>query len=232
MTDHSTPRPGCDAPRPPTATRGRGRQGSQLADDCRIRGAGPGLPAARGRHVPDRRRPRRAGARPADRSRSSPAPAAISWCPGPTSLVLFPAARRSRLRDVASRPRPDMGGAPTLAVQTLEAELGLMSLFTRQAGVKRLVLTRPVIELRVDAQGRRSWDFALAAPDRRGSRNRPRAATSGRAHAGFRSAAQVARPARPRQPRGNARDAVARSACASSRAACAMSTSAPGCATM
>ena len=57
-----------------------------------------------------------------------------------------------------------MGGAPTLAVQTLEAELGLKSLLTRQAGIKRLVLSRPVIELRVDAQGRRSWDFALASP--------------------------------------------------------------------
>jgi AsmA protein len=82
---------------------------------------------------------------------------------GATSLVFFPRLAIS-LADVAFSAPPDMGGAPTLAVQTLEAELGLKSLFTRQAGIKRLVLTRPVIELRVDARGRRSWDFALVTP--------------------------------------------------------------------
>ena len=80
---------------------------------------------------------------------------------GPTSLVFFPRVAIS-LGNVAFSAPPGMGGAPTLAVQTLEAELGLMSLFTRQAGIKRVTLTRPVIELRVDADGRRSWDFALA----------------------------------------------------------------------
>src|SRR5204863_9118672 len=80
---------------------------------------------------------------------------------GPTSLVFFPRLAIS-LGDVAFSAPPGMGGAPILAVRTLEAELGLTSLFTRQAGIKRLVLTRPVIELRVDAQGRRSWDFAFA----------------------------------------------------------------------
>jgi AsmA protein len=84
---------------------------------------------------------------------------------GPTSLVFFPRVAIS-LANVAFSAPPGMGGAPTLAVQTLEAELGLMSLFTRQAGIKRVTLTRPVIELRVDADGRRSWDFALAQPRR------------------------------------------------------------------
>ena len=63
---------------------------------------------------------------------------------GPTSLVFFPRLAIA-LTDVAFSAPPDMGGAPTLAVQTLQAEVGLMSLLTRKAGVKRLVLSRPVI---------------------------------------------------------------------------------------
>jgi AsmA protein len=80
---------------------------------------------------------------------------------GATSLVFFPRLAIS-LGDVVFSSPPDMGGAPTLTVQKLEAELGLRSLFARQAGIKRLVLSRPVIDLRVDAQGRRNWDFAAA----------------------------------------------------------------------
>ena len=83
-----------------------------------------------------------------------------------------------------------MGGEPTLAVRTLEAELGFASLFTQQPNLKRLVLTRPVFELSVDAQGRRSWDFAAARIDAgraagsarhgRSSARLPFAAASGR----------------------------------------------------
>jgi len=86
---------------------------------------------------------------------------------GSTSLVVFPRLALS-LADVSLSAPPGMGGAPTLAVETLEAELGLASLLTGQAGLRRLVLIRPKIELRVDAQGRRSWDFARA-----GSRSTP-----------------------------------------------------------
>ena len=82
---------------------------------------------------------------------------------GPTSLVFFPRLAVS-LTDVALSAPRDMGGAPTLAVRTLEAELNLTSLLTRQAGIKQLVLTRPVFDLRVDGQGKRSWDFAFMPP--------------------------------------------------------------------
>src|SRR5262245_36525101 len=61
---------------------------------------------------------------------------------GPTSLVLFPRPALS-LANVAISPPPDMGGAPTVAVQTLTAEMGLTSLLTGQARVRRVVLTRP-----------------------------------------------------------------------------------------
>src|SRR5262245_25978574 len=78
---------------------------------------------------------------------------------GPTSLVVFPRLALS-LADVALAAPPGMGGEPTLAVKTLEAEVSLAALLTGQAGLGRLILVRPKIELRVDAQGRRSWDFA------------------------------------------------------------------------
>jgi AsmA protein len=82
---------------------------------------------------------------------------------GPTSLVLFPRPAIS-LTNVALSAPPDMGGEPTLTVGTLEAQLGLASLLTGQAGIKHLVLTRPAIELRIDAQGGRSWDSATPKP--------------------------------------------------------------------
>ena len=82
---------------------------------------------------------------------------------GSTSLRLLPRPAIS-LADVALSAPPGMEGGPTLFVQALEAELGIASLLTGQAGIQRLVLFRPKIELKVDAQGRRSWDFARAAP--------------------------------------------------------------------
>jgi AsmA protein len=51
-----------------------------------------------------------------------------------------------------------------MVADALEVEVGFLSLVTRQAAIRRLVLTRPTIELRVDAEGRRSWEFAGAAP--------------------------------------------------------------------
>jgi AsmA protein len=82
---------------------------------------------------------------------------------GSTSLLLVPRPAIS-LGNVALSAPPGMGGGPTLLVQALEAELSLASLLTGQAGIQRLVLFRPKIELKVDSQGRRSWDFARAAP--------------------------------------------------------------------
>jgi AsmA protein len=82
---------------------------------------------------------------------------------GPTSLVVFPRLALS-LADVALAAPPGMGGEPTLAAKSLEAEISLASLLTGQAGLSRLVLVRPKIELRVDAQGRHSWDFARVGP--------------------------------------------------------------------
>src|SRR5262245_30085654 len=56
---------------------------------------------------------------------------------GPTSLVLFPRPALSLANVTFSAPR-DMGGAPTMAVQTLKAEVGLLSLLTGQPHVRRI----------------------------------------------------------------------------------------------
>jgi AsmA protein len=82
---------------------------------------------------------------------------------GSTSLVLVPRPAIS-LANVALSAPPGMEGGPTLLVQAMDAELSLASLLTGQAGIQRLTLFRPKIELKVDTQGRRSWDFARAAP--------------------------------------------------------------------
>jgi AsmA protein len=82
---------------------------------------------------------------------------------GSTSLVLVPRPAIS-LANVALSAPAGMEGGPTLLVQALDAELSLASLLTGQPGIQRLTLFRPRIELKVDTQGRRSWDFARAAP--------------------------------------------------------------------
>jgi AsmA protein len=76
---------------------------------------------------------------------------------GSTSLSLFPQPSISFAKVAFSAP-PEMGGDPTLQVQTLKADVGLASLLTGKADLKRVVLMRPSIELRVNAQGQRSWD--------------------------------------------------------------------------
>ena len=95
---------------------------------------------------------------------------------GGTSLMLFPRPGVS-IANVAFSAPPDMGGNPTVTIQKLEAELGLVSLLSGQPGIKRVVLTRPALELRVDAQGRRSWDIdnrkPRAAEERSGSTTPP-----------------------------------------------------------
>lgn len=48
---------------------------------------------------------------------------------------------------------------PFLNVATIDIAVPLLPLLRRQVKVERLVLKRPVLELRVDAQGRRNWDF-------------------------------------------------------------------------
>jgi AsmA protein len=82
---------------------------------------------------------------------------------GATSVSLFPRASLD-LTNVALSAPSAMGGAPMVVAEGLEVEVGLIPLLLRQPVIRRLVLTRPVIELRVDAEGRRSWEFAHGPP--------------------------------------------------------------------
>jgi AsmA protein len=109
---------------------------------------------------------------------------------GPTSLSLFPRPALS-LREVALS-APGNEGPPTLSMQGLDVELGLWPLLvSQQVSVKRLRVTRPAIELRVDAEGRRSWDFAVER-----AAVRPAAAVTD-----AEAAAQAAPPGRGPRPR-------------------------------
>ena len=78
---------------------------------------------------------------------------------GPTSIALLPQVS-VHLADVSLSEPPDMGGGPLLSAQAFAIDVPLLSLLSRQFAVKRLLLVRPTIDLRIDAQGRRNWDFA------------------------------------------------------------------------
>ena len=78
---------------------------------------------------------------------------------GRTSLSFFPTLNIS-MADVSLSAPPGMGGEPTITMQSLEAAVPLVPLLQRELNVQGLVLRKPAINLRVDAQGRRSWDFA------------------------------------------------------------------------
>jgi AsmA protein len=80
---------------------------------------------------------------------------------GPTSIALLPQVS-VHLADVTLSEPPGMGGAPLLTAQSFAIDVPLLSLLSRQFAVKRLLLVRPTIELRIDAEGRRNWSFAKA----------------------------------------------------------------------
>jgi AsmA protein len=81
---------------------------------------------------------------------------------GPASLSLLPHFAVAFSQVSLTAPE-GMDAPPILATRSLQVELSLWSLLSRQVAVRRVVLDGPAIELRVDAQGRRSWDFAAGA---------------------------------------------------------------------
>jgi len=87
---------------------------------------------------------------------------------GTTSFSFFPRLAVT-LSDVSLSPPEGFDAPPTLIVSTVEAEIRPWSLLTAQPAVEGITLHRPTIELSVDAQGGRSWDFG----DRRSRRSRP-----------------------------------------------------------
>lgn len=64
------------------------------------------------------------------------------------------------LRDATLSPPHGMTGAPTAAIPEIAVEVRLWALLRQRVEMKRIVLRKPVLDLRIDAQGRRSWDQA------------------------------------------------------------------------
>jgi AsmA protein len=85
---------------------------------------------------------------------------------GRVSLSLFP---RPGIvaHDVALSNPPGMAGEPMVRAREIQVSFGLLPLLLRQVSVDRLLLRQPVIDLHVDSQGKRNWDFAALQPPAR-----------------------------------------------------------------
>lgn len=80
---------------------------------------------------------------------------------GATSLRLFPSPGVT-MSDVTLSAPPGMGGDPTVAMGQLDVSVKFMPLLRQQVVVERIALKDPVFDLRVDENGRKSWQFARA----------------------------------------------------------------------
>lgn len=78
---------------------------------------------------------------------------------GGTSLSLFPSLAVT-LENVSLSAPPGMAVPPLAVMRRLEARASLVSVLAGQFRVEQLVLTDPVVELSIDANGKKSWDFA------------------------------------------------------------------------
>ena len=80
---------------------------------------------------------------------------------GRSSLSLFPRPAVT-VRNVSLLSPSAMGAEPLITAGEIEVAVQILPLLLHDVTIDRLVLRHPVADLRVDAQGRRSWDFAQA----------------------------------------------------------------------
>jgi AsmA protein len=78
---------------------------------------------------------------------------------GGTSFTVFPSLGL-RLSDVSLSAPPSMGGDPFVKAANFDVGVRLLPLLRQEIVVDRLELNEPVFSLRVDAEGRKSWDMA------------------------------------------------------------------------
>lgn len=78
---------------------------------------------------------------------------------GPTQFTIIPSLGLS-MKNVTLSPPPGMQGPAFAQMVGLDVSVRLLPLLKREVAIKRLVLQQPVINFRVDKQGRKSWDFA------------------------------------------------------------------------
>jgi AsmA protein len=100
---------------------------------------------------------------------------------GETRFTLFPSVGVT-LGDVSLSARPGMQAPPTVVAKALDVSVAALPLLSSRIVVERLVLREPVIDLRVDRSGRRSWQFAAGQGDAETAAGRPvRLAQAGKA---------------------------------------------------
>lgn len=85
---------------------------------------------------------------------------------GGVSLRLFPSASLTLSR-ISLSPAPGMAGPPTVEAAKLRLDVALLPLLSRRIVVERIHLDQPVLDLRVDKAGRKSWDLASPYPTQR-----------------------------------------------------------------
>lgn len=95
---------------------------------------------------------------------------------GPASFTFYPTLGL-RVADVSLSAPPGMGGAPFLTAKSFDVGVRLLPLLRQDIVVDRLVLNGPVFDLRVDQNGRKSWDMAALA--RSGASRRASASDAG-----------------------------------------------------
>jgi AsmA protein len=78
---------------------------------------------------------------------------------GEASFTFFPSLG-VRVGQVSLSAPPGMGGDPFLSAASFDVGVRLLPLLQQEIVVDRLVLNEPVFALRVDREGRRSWDMA------------------------------------------------------------------------
>lgn len=84
---------------------------------------------------------------------------------GPASFSYFPAGLV--MDEVELSGPPGMEGPATVTMKRFEANVALWPLLFREVSVERIVLHEPVFDLRIDKNGRRTWDFAGLGTPRR-----------------------------------------------------------------
>jgi AsmA protein len=78
---------------------------------------------------------------------------------GGASFTLFPS-MGLRLSDVTLSSPPGMGGEPLLTASSFDVGVNFWPLLRQEILVDRLELVNPIFSLRIDQDGRRSWDMA------------------------------------------------------------------------
>ncbi|MEM8975821.1 MAG: AsmA family protein [Pseudomonadota bacterium] len=78
---------------------------------------------------------------------------------GTPSLTFYPSIGVS-LPNVTLTAPPQMQGGPLLKADRINVSVGLIALLSQQVVIEQVKLDRPVIDLRIDRNGRPTWDFA------------------------------------------------------------------------